>query len=904
MTHSFKQKFIGLFLLSSILFGNFSAFAQKRTGSQTNSSVQKTSGEKSAKTCNSGYQGTVNYTKIVATSSTGRYGSYTNMKRTYQTNIAIRDDGRQQGSTSMSELGLTGSFNLYGQATASVSEKDDRNDVSEKDDFCKLTLKGAQGKTRVHCESKYTRTTEATGTSSDANVYIGLKGRSMKLSIGRLPQLSGTSSTVSNSSCSGTCSPQKPVGSSSTIEVNGAGEKSVATDEDKITFNPQSFNRLSGSWSDTQPTPGGTVTETFQWNLSRCAPALEIANVTFEHKRVPDPNTWHSIDPLSGTVDGNIVKVKARVFNNGGETAYANVKFSETKSNEQLPDGQSSVAVNPGEYRDVEYEWDTSGYAWDENQKKQSEREIKAELEGGNTETAKIKILPKPIVMAHGLWSNAAAWAEYPVYMREIHSFAWRGYAVGADPEHGKMNTGESPGNSGATNTVYQNAQELAKQVKFAREENNAWHVDIVAHSMGGLISRQYINTFMPQVFDNKPEVTHLVMLGTPNQGSPCADSVNGLFEEFDKNDMQAMRELKPILVRAFNARINNRKGVKFSILIGVFVPRTCLDESEWGDGVVPLTSAKYNNTDYAYAPRNHIDLTGIEDFKGFVMPRIAIGPKKARSEQMQALIEGNSGDNFASFGNDTYQKQDVYGFGEYFKKASYKRTENNSSDEKDDSQKNVTTRQKVELNANESKEIEIPVRDGSSAGVVLVATPAVSATLKDASGAIVGESKGGMEAMKELFRTIAVRRQITSGVWKLKLENLGSQPATVFVAGITNSGAFSSFTVEAGKPSPTETIPLTAKLTENNAPVLNAKITANLAGQSAKIEFFDDGKHGDGAAGDGVYGASVEKLAKGEYFVEASATANNQTRNAVAMITVGGANPAVKTAAKPRRKS
>lgn len=903
MTHSFKQRIIGLLLLTAILFSNFSAFAQKRIGGQTKSSVQKTSGEKPAKSCNSGYQGAVNYTKTVATTSTGKYGSYTNMKRTYQANIIVRDDGRPQGSTSMSEIGLTGSFNLYGQAAASVSEKDDRNDVSEKDEYCKMSLKGAGPKQRVHCESKYTRTTEATGTISDANVYIGLKGRTMTLSIGRLPQLSGMTSVVSNSSCSGTCSPQKPVSSSSSIEVNGAGEKNARTDEDKITFNPQSFNRLSGSWSRTEPTPGGKVTENFQWNLSRCSPPLEIANITFEHKRVPDPNTWHGIDPLSGTVDGNIVKVKARVFNNGGDTAYANVKFSETKSNEQLPDAQVSVAVSPGEYRDVEYEWDTSGFAWDENQKKQSEREIKAELEGGNTETAKIKILPKPIIMAHGLWSNAAAWAEYPIYMREIHSFAWRGYAVGADPSHGKMNTGDQPGNSGATNTIYQNAQELAKQVKFAREENNAWHVDIVAHSMGGLISRQYINTFMPTVFDNKPEVTHLVMLGTPNQGSPCADSVNGLFEEFDKNDMQAMRELKPILVRAFNTRINNRKGVKFSILIGLFMPQTCLDESEWGDGVVPMTSAKYNNTDYAYVARNHIDLTGIEDFKGFVMPRIAIGPKKARTEQLQALIEGNSNDNFASLGDDVYQKQNAYSFGEYFRNTSYKQTENAVA-EKDDSQKNVTTRQKVELNANESKEIEIPVRNGSSAGVILVAAPSVSATLKDASGTLLGESKGGMEALKEMFRTIAVKHQITNGVWKLKLENLGNQATTVFVAGITNSGSASSFIVEAGKPNAAGAVPLTAKITENKVPVLNAKITGNIVGQNAAIEFFDDGKHNDGAANDGVYGASVEKLAKGEYFVEAKAETNNITRNAVAMINVGGANPAVKTAAKPRRKS
>ncbi len=92
------------------------------------------------------------------------------------------------------------------------------------------------------------------------------------------------------------------------------------------------------------------------------------------------------------------------------------------------------------------------------------------------------------------------------------------------------MNTGDHPENYKPTNTIFQNTQELGKQIKFVREQKNAWHVDVVAHSMGGLISRQYINAFMAPVFDNKPEITHLVMLGTPNMGSPCADLVGGVF--------------------------------------------------------------------------------------------------------------------------------------------------------------------------------------------------------------------------------------------------------------------------------------------------------------------------------------------------------------------------------------
>ena len=515
-----------------------------------------------------------------------------------------------------------------------------------------------------------------------------------------------------------------------------------------------------------------------------------------------------------------------------------------------------------------------------------------ATLEGGNTETAKIKILPKPVVMVHGLWSNAGAWAEYPLFLREAHSFAWQGFAVGADPQHGKMETGQEPGNYRPTNTVYQNARELEKQIEYTRQSLNAWHIDIVAHSMGGLISRQYINSFMPTEFDRRPAVTHLVMLGTPNQGSPCADIVNYLFEENGHNNMEAMRELKPIIVRAFNARITDRKKVLFSIMAGTPLPFTC-NEKVRGDLVVPIQSALYTIPDRAFTKNDHLSMTGREDFQSFVLPRLAVGPKKAQTERYMY-------ENFSAQTDDVFEKQDRSGFNKYFQKASYKRTKN--AKETGDSLKNLTTKAKVELAANQTKEIEIAVNDADYAGVVLVATPAITATLIDASGAVVGKSGGGPEAVKQLFRTIAVDKKVSRGVWKLKLENLANQPTTVFAAGFAGSNSNSEFTVEAGTPNAAGTVSLTAKFIENNAPVLNAKITAKVAGQTNEITFYDDGKHNDGASGDGIYGASIGKISKGEYFVEAKAEANNQIKIAVVPITVGASSAPAKTAVKPRR--
>lgn len=875
MRKSYQQKFIGLLLLTAVLFGNQSAFAQVKKISATTKSQEKTE-------CKSGYQGTVNYTKITTTTSSGKFGSTRTMRREYQAQIVVRDNGSPQGTTaSASANGITGSINLNGRATASESETLDQIDVSEKDEYCNVTIKGRGTAQRVRCQSKTNDQMRATGSIDNTNIFIGLRGNTMVLSLNNLPKLSGTVNRQSSTTCSGTCTPSKDLNSSSSVETHNKGERSATTDEGVIPFNTTNFNRLSGSWTRTG-TNGNSV-ETFQWNLSRCAKPLEIGDIRFEHKRVPNPDKWFPFDPTSGTIDGNIVKIKAKVYNNGGETAYANVRFSETNLGEQLPDGAISVAVKPGEARDIEYEWDTSGFAWNENQKKAAEREIKAELEGGNSETAKIKIKPKPVVMVHGLWANEQGWANYPIYLKNAHSYDWEGFAVGADPKNGKMNTGDSVGNWRPTNTIFQNSQELAKQIKYVRESRNAWHIDIVAHSMGGLISRHYINTFMQPVFDGKPEATHLVMLGTPNQGSPCANTVDGLFGMFGVTEMMAIKELRPTSVSKFNQINTNRKGVKFSILAGYTVRTTC---HEWGlgDGVVQLPSALYNISDRDYSRNIHTELTGKDDFEKFVLPRLAVDPKKAKTERLTALRETIENKNQALPNGE--EINDRYGFNQYFRNASYKKQTNRIEDDEPELN-NFISRQKITLADKQTKEIEIPAEAGKLAGVLIVAAPSVSAVLTDSANVVIGKNEGGLEAMKNPFRTIFVEKSV-NGKLKLKLENFDSKENVVFVAAFTVIDGGSDFRIEAGAVKTDGNISLRAKWTENNLTLKGATIIGRINGQVNEISFYDDGKHDDGAANDGVYGAIVGKLPKGEHFIEATAEANNQKRISVTPITIG----------------
>lgn len=866
-----------------ILFGLLTSlgFAQTKRNSQNQPTVQKK--------CDGAWSGTVNYRRVLKTEYSEGTSEFAkrnfvgaeNSKQSsreviYDGKIIL--DGKPDPNIPAFAMNVGGQFmgasSQKGRVNASILETESEQAKSSYKDNC-----GANDTRDKTCEGTMNANAEAS-VRGESDFSLNFQGGTYGFSF-RFPEANSTRTVTKKSSCKNFCQ-DKNNGSGNTTENFPVRYEIERVSVKGQKYDPKSAERLQGSHTETRL--DGRETVTISWNLRKCAAPLQLIDLKFEHPQFPNPEDWTTVSDSTGTIDGNRVKIKATVFNSTATEQSVTVNFKELKENIPLPDGKVTAQVAAGEAKEVEFLWDTSGFAWNDAGNPEPNREIKAEITDDSI-TEKIKILPKPVVLVHGLWSNAAAWAEYPSYLREAHSFAWKAYAVGAEPQIAKMNTGDHPGNSGPTNTIFQNAQELGKQIKHARTENNAWHVDIVAHSMGGLISRQYINAFMAPVFDNKPEIAHLEMLGTPNMGSPCADLVGNIFEFFGQNDMNAMRELRPSVVAEFNKRTTNRKNVKFSILIGYAIPQTCQSKII-GDGVVPVPSAKFNITDRDYAFRDHVSLTDDVNFKAFVLPRLAVGPKKAQAEKQTAWLENFEPGNFAL----AKDLQDRYGFNKYFQKVSYKRTAERQSAQEEDAV-NFTARQKITLSPKQSKEIEIPAGSSGKTGVVIVASTAVAATLSDANGAVLSKSEGGMEAVKNLFRTIYADKNPAGGALKLKLENFDARETTVFVGRFTNGDADSEFTVEAGKPNAAGIVPLIAKWTKSNAPVLNAKIVANIAGQSDGTEFFDDGKHSDGAANDGVYGASVKKSKSPDFLVEATAEIGGRTFSAGAIVKISGAN-------------
>lgn len=117
-----------------------------------------------------------------------------------------------------------------------------------------------------------------------------------------------------------------------------------------------------------------------------------------------------------------------------------------------------------------------------------------------------------PVILVHGLGGNGEAWAGFDTFLEN------NGYEKGRSLfilDYRDMNNGDY--------TVIAR-QKLMKAIDEAVRASGQTKVDIIASSMGGLVSRYYITS--P---DYRGDVRTLIMLGTPNHGSFAANLLKAL---------------------------------------------------------------------------------------------------------------------------------------------------------------------------------------------------------------------------------------------------------------------------------------------------------------------------------------------------------------------------------------
>lgn len=226
-----------------------------------------------------------------------------------------------------------------------------------------------------------------------------------------------------------------------------------------------------------------------------------------------------------------------------------------------------------------------------------------------------IQVSPRPVVLVHGFISNWQTWNAYLGDDGFLKSIGLEGFAVGDGRVPGVLNTGMIANPGGRTNSIAQNAEILGQYIRGVKGQTGAEMVDLVVHSMGGMISRYYIDRLMQE-----RDVAQLIMLGSPMGGSDCSvlPAALGFFHP-------ASIEIRESYMRGvFNRQITRRKGIEFYDLAGTAIDESfkspCTDVPN--DTVVSFDSINAIALESSQLEVIHSELTLSETaFEAFVKP-------------------------------------------------------------------------------------------------------------------------------------------------------------------------------------------------------------------------------------------------------------------------------------------
>lgn len=315
---------------------------------------------------------------------------------------------------------------------------------------------------------------------------------------------------------------------------------------------------------------------------------------------------------VTSLVDGNSIRFKAENLEPADQTRK--VTF--------MLDGQLLVGtcdVETGKTSCESEPANSLGWFWDAGGAAKSERQITLQVDdqvqpGAATE---ISVLPRPVVLVHGFISDYTAFNSYLGPHGFLARASLQGFAVGDGQAPGVMATGSIDAPQNKTNTIAQNAEILGQYVQGVKSLTGAEMVDLVVHSMGGMISRAYIDDHM-----QGRDIAQLIMLGSPMGGSDCSNlpAALGFY-------LPASVEIRPSYMRGiFNVQVTRRKGVQFynlagtPIVEGIKSPCTAPPN----DLVVSLDSANAIPLQSAQMPVLHTELNLNEQvFYDFVLPKL-----------------------------------------------------------------------------------------------------------------------------------------------------------------------------------------------------------------------------------------------------------------------------------------
>jgi uncharacterized alpha/beta hydrolase family protein len=180
---------------------------------------------------------------------------------------------------------------------------------------------------------------------------------------------------------------------------------------------------------------------------------------------------------------------------------------------------------------------------------------------GGQQQQSEKQLLP--VLLIHGYGEDAAVWKKWEDMLRKD---GIQFFTVTFKDSDDKCGSSE------------QHAKELEKRVQDIKQQSGAQKINIVGHSKGGLDARVFLD-----ITDTK-DVANLIMIGTPNAGSPAAET----------NDVcaPAVFDFRPG-ANATKAAMN--PNTKYYTIAGDWMPLTQGNLMIQGndDGLVPVESVE-----------------------------------------------------------------------------------------------------------------------------------------------------------------------------------------------------------------------------------------------------------------------------------------------------------------------
>ena len=191
-----------------------------------------------------------------------------------------------------------------------------------------------------------------------------------------------------------------------------------------------------------------------------------------------------------------------------------------------------------------------------------------------------------PVLLVHGLGEDASIWKK------------WEELLTNDGVQYYTITFQESDDKCG---TALAHAVELGKRVNEILSSNPAGQVNIVGHSKGGIDARVYLA-------NGTQSVANLIMIGTPNNGTPMAERTS-----------LCAPAVWDMLPEANATKVGSNPNTRYYTIAGDWAKEVGGNPTIPGpdDGLVPVSSAESgpNFQSLGRTEHAHLELLGEEEY-------------------------------------------------------------------------------------------------------------------------------------------------------------------------------------------------------------------------------------------------------------------------------------------------